>query len=293
MRMSSEVALTRTERLALALGRFSNELDVIKLLQIRYLRSGPQAVIRFSAGKRTFVDGIDYLREQPDRGLMLAANHRTFFDQYLAMLCFYDGGVDWPKRILFPVRSNFFYEKPIGIALNFLIGGGTMYPPIFRDSNKAALNKDALKRAARFLSQPGTLVGVHPEGTRGKHPDPYELLPAQFGIGQMILHAKPVVVPLFINGMTNDFVSEVRNMRGYEARRTRPVVCVFGKPVDYSEFTKKKPRMALYKRTSQCVMRHIADLRDREKELRAQILSGEIGDDHPNWVSNLRKVYNP
>jgi len=288
-----QVELTRIERLALALGRFSNERNSGKLLQYTFLRRITQPWVRFSAQRRTYVAGMDYLRARPAKGVMLAANHRTFWDQYIAMLCFYDGGVEWPRRIFFPVRSNFFYEKPAGIAVNFLIGAGTMYPPIFRDAAKAELNKDALERATRFLQQSGTLVGVHPEGTRGKHADPYELLPAQPGIGQMILHAKPIVVPLFINGMTNDIVSEVRHLRGYEARRKRPIIAMFGEPVDYSQYTKKKPRLVLYKKTSDLVMKHIAKLSEQERALRARIVAGDIGDDDPGWLSNLRERYNP
>ncbi len=285
------VELTRTERLALALGRLSNERDSGKRMQARFLRAFTQPFVRFSAQRRTFVAGLDLLRTPPTKGVMLAANHRTFWDQYIAMLCMYDGGIDWPKNIFFPVRSNFFYEKPVGIAVNFLIGAGTMYPPIFRDKAKAALNKDALERATKFLQQPGTLVGVHPEGTRGKHPDPYELLPAQPGIGQMILHAKPIVMPFFINGMTNDIVSEVRNLRGIDGRRKRPIVVVFGEPVDYSEYLKKKPRLALYKRTSDHVMKAIAKLGEQEREIRGRILAGEIPDDHPDWLANLREAH--
>ena len=36
------------------------------------------------------------------------------------------------------------------------IGGGVLYPPIFRETSKADLNRDALRRLAGFLDEPGS-----------------------------------------------------------------------------------------------------------------------------------------
>mgnify|MGYP001480307136 CR=1 FL=1 len=43
---------------------------------------------------------------------------------------------------------------------------------------------------AALPDQPGTVVGLHPEGTRGKGPDPYTFLPAQPGVGKLALVAE-------------------------------------------------------------------------------------------------------
>ena len=62
---------------------------------------------------------------------------------------------------------------------------------------------------------------MHPEGTRGKGPDPYELLPAQPGVGKLALVGKPVVIPAFILGLGNDIVEDVRlNFTQGRARAT-------------------------------------------------------------------------
>ena len=40
-------------------------------------------------------------------------------------------------------------------------------------------------------------------GTRGKGDSPYELLPAHPGVGQIVLQARPIAVPVFVNGLPN------------------------------------------------------------------------------------------
>jgi 1-acyl-sn-glycerol-3-phosphate acyltransferase len=135
------------------------------------------------------------------------------------------------------------------------------------------------------LQLPGTLVGMHPEGTRGKGDDPYDLLPAQPGIGQMILAAKPIVIPLFVNGLDNDLVGVIRRTYSPDIRRREPITLVWGPPVDYSDFLGQKPRAALYKRVADRVRDAIGQLGQRERELRGEILAGER-DHGPNWLSD-------
>lgn len=282
---NGDVQLSRFEQFALNLGRRTQENDAYKRAQYYYLSVVTRLWVRRVVGRRTYAHNVDWLLDfEPDRGVMFAANHRSFFDQWINMLCMFEGGARWPWRLFFPVRSNFFYEKPAGMLVNFAIGGGTMYPPIFRDRKKAALTKDAVDRVIDFLQTPGTCVGVHPEGTRNKGPDPYELLPAQPGIGQMVLQARPIVVPFFVNGISNSFLEAMTNTRRPNARRDHPIIVVYGDPIDYSEFTKSKPRAALYKKTSDLIREQIIALIPKEQEIRARCASGEIGDDDPGWV---------
>src|SRR5262249_27503241 len=158
------------------------------------------------------------------------------------------GPTPWARRLYFPVRANFFYEKPLGMLVNYLVGAGAMYPPMFRQASRLERNKGTVEKLAQFLAQPGSIVGVHPEGTRGKAPDPYDLLPAMPGIGQSALRAKPIVIPAFINGLSNDFVKDFRANFRPEIRRERPVICVYGQPIDYDDLLAQKPRPALYKK---------------------------------------------
>ena len=138
---------------------------------------------------------------------MLVANHRSFFDQYAMLLACYMGPVPWAQALYFPVRSNFFYDQPLGIVVNAAIAGGAMYPPIFRQAERRALNDEALDKMVEILQQPGNVLGMHPEGTRGKGPDPYAFLPAQPGVGKLALLAKPIVIPAFIHGLGNNIVA--------------------------------------------------------------------------------------
>ena len=157
--------------------------------------------------------GLD--ENRPARGIMLVGNHRSFFDMFVAItIVWWHTGL--VRRIYFPVRSKFFYESWAGILVNFFFAGGCMWPPVFRDERKARLNPVGLDQMAWVADQPGTILGFHPEGTRGKGPDPHFIQPARRGIGELVKRCHPdlVLLPFFVGGMTNDFVYEVsRNVR--------------------------------------------------------------------------------
>lgn len=217
---------------------------------------------------------------------MLVSNHRSFFDQYALLLACYMGPVPWAKRLTFPVRANFFYDQPLGVAVNAAVAGGAMYPPIFRDAERRALNEASLDKMVEILRRPGNVLGMHPEGTRGKGPDPYQFLRAQPGCGKLALIAQPTVVPAFIHGLGNDLVQDIKWNFERGARREHAVVLVLGKPLDYSHLLAEKPRPALYKKTADYFMAAVGQLAAREKELRAQLRAGQIGDDDPRWLTN-------
>lgn len=281
--------LTPIERAALALSRFANERPAAKRAQMRFLRGFSQKWVKRTIHNRIYLSGMDkVVGLRPDRGVVMAANHRSFFDQYVIMLAMFESGVDWVDRMYFPVRANFFYEHPLGLLVNAGVGGMVMYPPIFRDIDRRDLNNDALDRIAAMLDTPGTLVGLHPEGTRGKGPDPYDLLPAQPGIGRIVLRSQPIVLPFFINGMSSDLLAETRLNYVEGIRREKPLIIVAGDPVDYSEFTQTKPRPALYKRCSDKIRADIAALMDTERDIRERCLRGDISDDDPGWMVERR-----
>lgn len=287
-------ALTSFERAAVVLARLTNETPALKRAGMGLTNVVTAAWARLVIASRVYIEGMDWLvREEPERGVMVVSNHRSFFDMYSLMLCMNMRGVQWVKRMFFPVRANFFYENPVGVAINYLVSGGAMYPPIFRDSSKAEFNKNTLGRVASLLAQPGTLVGLHPEGTRGKGPDPYEFLPAQPGVGRVALHARPILVPFFINGLPNRVTAAVTDTYRRDARREHPIILVMGKPLDYSALTVKKPRLALYKRCADQMMRAIGELGQRERVLRQACARGEIADEDPGWLINRPRAPRP
>jgi 1-acyl-sn-glycerol-3-phosphate acyltransferase len=280
-------ALTRFERFAIALGRLCNETSLGKRVQEGFLRSVTYCWIRAALAPRMFVSGLDELMAlDPDRGIMLVSNHRSFFDQYAVMLGLWMGPVAWARRLYFPVRSNFFYEQPVGVLVNLLVGGGSMYPPVFRQRERSALNNAAVRKVSALLREPDVLVGMHPEGTRNKGDDPFTMLPAQPGVGAIALNAAPVVVPIFIYGLGNDFLREVRAGRAKGARRERPCICVFGRPIDYSDLQTQTPRPALYKQFADRCRDEILALGATARNLAEQCRTGAIGDDHPGWLAN-------
>jgi 1-acyl-sn-glycerol-3-phosphate acyltransferase len=202
------------------------------------------------------------------------------------LLACYMGQIHWAKRLSFPVRSNFFYDQPLGIVVNAAIAGGAMYPPIYRQAERRAKNDEALDKMVEILRRPGNVLGMHPEGTRGKGPDPYVFLPAQPGVGKLALIAQPTVIPAFIHGLGNNIVEDIKWNFGPEARRSHAVITVFGPPVDFKDLLAEKPRPTLYKKAADRFMAEIGKLRDREKELRAQVLSGAITAEDERWLGN-------
>lgn len=280
------------ERIALWFGKAGNETPRGKWLQNHILRGLSYVWVRPVLANRILAEGLeDLMVMQPPKGVLFVSNHRSFFDLYSLLLAVFMGPVPWSKRLYFPVRSNFFYDSPLGIAVNVLAAGGAMYPPIFRQTERRALNDAALDKMIAFLQEYGSIVGMHPEGTRGKGPDPYEFLPAQPGVGKLALLARPTVLPLFINGIGNNFLADVRANLGREARTKHAVICVFGPPVDYTDLLAEKPRPTLYKKCADRFMAAIRVQAEREKILRADLNAGRIDTENdPRWIENRGRV---
>lgn len=283
----ADVPLNRLERFALRFAELANDDPRGKWLQTRFLRGFSYVWVRAGIARRMLVEGLDDLMAlRPDTGVMLVSNHRSFFDQYAMLLACYLGPVAWAKRLYFPVRSNFFYDHPAGIAVNALVAGGAMYPPVFRQSERRALNDDSLDRMVEIVRRPGNVLGMHPEGTRGKGPDPYTFLPAQPGVGKLALIGKPVVIPAFIHGLSNSALGDIRANFTRQARGARAIIIVFGAPIDYSDLCAEKPRPTLYKKCADRFMAEVGKLAIRERELRAELAAGQIAEDDLRWIDD-------
>jgi 1-acyl-sn-glycerol-3-phosphate acyltransferase len=292
--MPEDVPLSRIERFAARFAEIANQDPRGKWLQTRFLRGVSYVWVRAGLARRVLVEGLDELVAfRPQSGVMLVSNHRSFFDQYAMLLACYMGPVPWAKRLYFPVRSNFFYDQPLGIAVNAAIAGGAMYPPIYRQSERRVLNDEALDRMVEIVRQPGNVLGMHPEGTRGRGPDPYAFLPAQPGVGKLALVARPTVIPAFIHGLGNSALDDIRANFTRDARGSRAVISVFGPAVDYSDLCTEKPRPTLYKKCADRFMVEVGKLAKREQELRAELAAGRIADDDPRWIDNrpVSKLY--
>ena len=211
-----------------------------------------------------------------DRPILLVANHRSFFDMYTVSTVLFRR-TRWRKQLFFPVRGRFFYQSPLGLFVNLVMGWWSMFPPFFVTGEKPLTKKRPFDQySMRLLSHlcstgPGNVIGFHPEGTRNKSADPYSFLPAQPGVGKLIKDAAPQVIPVFIAGLGNDLPRQVLgNWTGGENIRIH-----FGAQLDLSEHLAKKDRIRTYKEIADFVMSKIAELGEEDRKVIEEVMSNE------------------
>ena len=275
MDISSEdlATLTSVERRALAFASWINESPRIRTITHWVNSNIHRHFVTLLTSRRIHLIGIDKVtRLRPDRGVLIAANHRSFFDQYVIASYMYQNVVHW-NEFFFPVRSGFWYDTSLGILLNLLCSTTSMFPPIFRPREKRGVTRAGLNFLAERLKSPKTLVGIHPEGTRNKGGDPYELLPPEPGFGRVALYARPIIIPIFINGLSNNPVDEISQNFGSK----RPVIVVYGDPIDFSEFGDADLRLFRNQvKAGRKVLSEVAKLGKIERETRSR-LTGNLG----------------
>jgi 1-acyl-sn-glycerol-3-phosphate acyltransferase len=215
------------------------------------------------------VHGLDRVPElDPQKSYICASNHRSFFDLYIVTAYLVRRGM--PHRLVFPVRSEFFYDSLVGLFVNGVMSFFAMYPPIFRERSRAALNLVGLDELSWMLKRGGAFLGMHPEGTRNKGDDPYTLLPAQPGVGRLIHHSRATVLPVFVNGLLNDLPKQVTsNFDGTGV----PVHIVFGKPVEYGSLLDLRGSPRTYRAIADRTAQVISDLGREERAHRARAQS--------------------
>jgi 1-acyl-sn-glycerol-3-phosphate acyltransferase len=201
----------------------------------------------------------------PTRSYILVCNHRSFFDLYVVTGDLVKRGLR--HRLMFPVRSEFFYDRALGFFVNGVMSFFAMYPPIFRDRQRAALNLLGLDETVWMLRRGGCFLGIHPEGTRKLDDDPYTLLPAQSGVGRIVHHAGVAVIPVFINGLVNHLPTQIKsNFDG----SGRPIHIVFGEPIDFGDLLSRPGSPRVYRAIAERTVEAIATLGQEEREYRAR-----------------------
>jgi 1-acyl-sn-glycerol-3-phosphate acyltransferase len=206
-----------------------------------------------------------FLATDPDRPIVLVANHRSFFDMYTVSSVLFRR-TDRPIELYFPVRAKFFYDSPLGWFVNLIMGWWAMYPPFFREQREAKKRQfDAfsVRELVRLCSSGrGRVIGFHPEGKRNLNDDPYQLLPAQPGIGKVIYTAKPQVVPVFVTGLSNDLPRQILgNWTGGEKVRIW-----FGEALDLSTFYEKRDAIRTHKEIADFLMDEIRKLGEKDRK---------------------------
>lgn len=257
-------AITATERAGFSLAHRMN-LGTWKRLMTFFQRHIGSLWIYIATYNLMNVFGIENVeKSDPERPLILVANHRSFFDMYTVSSVIFRR-TKRPVKLYFPVRAKFFYDNPLGWFVNFVMGWFSMYPPFFREDRefrKREFDKYSMRRLVQLCSEGhGHIIGFHPEGKRNLEGGPYDMLPAQPGIGKVIYAAKPVVIPVFIAGLGNDLPKQIiGNWTGGQKVRIW-----FGEPVDLSQFYEKSDRLRTHKEIADHLMEKISELGDRDK----------------------------
>ena len=218
--------------------------------------------------RRIQVQGLDqFTDEHRYSRLMLVANHRSFFDFYvIAWVLLWR--TQMPTRYFFPVRSTFFYERLPGALINFVITGMAMFPPVMRDRKKAAFNSYSLARMKAEMKVPGTLLGIHPEGTRNKDPNPWTFLKAQGGVGAIALTVEGVrTIPVFIMGVSNNTIKEL--WYNWVSPKKHPIYIRFGPEVQLDDLRAEADAPGVRSRAAERCMEAVSAL--------AQALRAELG----------------
>ena len=211
------------------------------------------------------VRGIEHFNElDPDRPTVLVANHRSFFDMYTVSSILFRR-TRRPISLFFPVRAKFFYDSPLGWAVNLIMGWWAMYPPFFREekaAEKREFDKFSLRELVHICSTGrGHVVGFHPEGKRNLSDDPYSLLRAQPGIGKVVFESRPQVIPVFIAGLSNELGKQVMgNWTGGEKIRIH-----FGQKIDLTDFYTRRDSIRTHKEIADHLMERIADLAENDR----------------------------
>ena len=212
------------------------------------------------------VFGIENIENSDaSRPLILVANHRSFFDMYTVSSVMFRRTTR-PITLFFPVRAKFFYTNPAGWLVNLVMGWWSMYPPFFREEGegeKRKFDKFSVRELVRLATEEkGNIIGFHPEGKRNLDADPYSFLPAQPGIGKVILNAEPQVIPIFIAGLGNDLPKQILgNWTGGEKVRIW-----FGEPIDLSGFHGKRDSLRTHKEIADHLMKKIGELAEKDRE---------------------------
>ena len=258
-------ALTKMERAAFAIGDFSSRYLSVPAMAWNTVVMG--SMLYATAGRRLKTHGIEHLTKfkAPER-VLIVCNHRTFFDFFvITAIVFWRTKLS--HRILFPVRSSFFYDHPMGPLVNGAMSGMRMFPPVLRGDSvrrRATFNEYSIQRTIDELQIPGTVMGLHPEGTRNKDEDPYKLLRARAGVGRIALESPQArIIPAFVLGMGNDLPKEFGNnfLRAEETR----IDAFFGPEIllDDLRMLPQSPQTA--RRASERMLEAIRALADEHK----------------------------
>ncbi len=215
--------------------------------------------------RRLTTSGLERLRDvSPDTPTLVVANHRTYFDLFAIFWVLRRQETAPPDLLPGPLRL-LLREPARPLDLRPLLRLRDV-PAIFRKGRARAFNAHAIDLLTEELRTPRRMVGFHPEGTRSKSESPYDMLPAKRGAGELVLSARPVVIPVFISGLKNSLSAELADSLRWRPRR--PIRLAFGAPIDPRAFAATSgsaPSPAEAQACSDALMAAIAALAEEQR----------------------------
>lgn len=155
---------------------------------------------------------------RPEGGGIIASNHASFLDPPIV-------GVSYWKKAHFLGRETLFRKKVFAWLIRQL-----NTHPVVRGKENASTFKLILS-----LLRQGQKVVLFPEGRRSRTG---ELLPAQPGIGLLVLKTSCIVIPTYVHG-TFDLWTPGKKFPSLFGHRT---ACVFGSPLYFGEYVGKNKK---------------------------------------------------
>lgn len=224
--------LSLTERNALKVMSALNRPGWVQNIGLIWGRMVPQQLVKAIFLGRLKCRNSEYLEQiPPEASIMIVSNHRTFFDLFIIATALRSETKN-QRGIpsVFPVRSPFFYDNPIGILMCLFFSGGCMYPPVFRDHRKEILNPVGVDVMKWLLTQPKVTLGIHPEGKRSRQSDPFRLEPAKRGVGHLIQNATSqlYILPVFVEGIDSKMSTALK--RAFRPQSAPPINLWWGTP---------------------------------------------------------------
>lgn len=267
----AEARLTFLERANIRFNRWSTTFRPMHRLCAWFQRGPGAGWVHFGSRHLRAVKGLERLPDLNElNSFVVVANHRSYFDLFVISMLLFRAGLR--RRMLFPVRSAFFYDNPLGFFVNGIMSFWSMYPPLFRGGSRSSLNRTSLSELIWTLNNTKSAVGLHPEGRRNPGDDPHTLLKAQAGVGRVVLETHAPVIPVFINGLSNSFMGQLK--RNF-SRSDDHMTIVFGAPIDFGDLLDLPNEYKNQRLISQFALDKVAELAQEEKLLRERLDAGE------------------
>lgn len=194
------------------------------------------------------IRGTEHIPPRGGRGFFLLSNHQSLAEGPALGSWFY------PRGMWFPSKAEFYRGWVSGLIYLVVTGWRTF--PVRRGEK----DMDAIGFMEELLKK-GDNVLLFPEGTRSRDG---ELLPGKVGAGMLIHNARPVVLPVYVEGFNRIWPTGGKSHPLNVPRGQRALI-QFGPVMDLSHHWERPSS----KETAQAIVDEVMDELTRLKELAA------------------------